>query len=328
LRSLVTGASGFIGSCLVESLASAGGSVVALDIAAPAGSDVERPGHSQVENIRIDLANRDKCVDLAEALSRGEPFDELWHLAANSSIPAGMAEIAVDLNATFLTTVQAVELARQLHIPRFYFTSSSAVYGERRGRIEEDSGPLAPISNYGAMKMASEAVISAATAAFLERGVIIRLPNVAGPGVTHGLFYDLLEKLRSDPAQIETLGDGTQTKPYMHVREVVEAMLFLRDRSQAKLGVYNLGPEDDGIAIGRIVRLLLEAFNSSAVIRHRGGDRGWPGDIPRYSYSIARIKALGWRPRLSSEQAVRLACAELAEQVRIKPDDQLAEAHS
>ncbi len=319
--SLVTGAAGFLGSHLVDALVARGETVLALDIL-PAHQHLGPAlASNRVRFLALDLANDQS--DTLERFLAANPgkIDAIWHLAANSNIRAGMADPSVDLRDTFLTTLQALAIARKHGVPEFYFTSSSAVYGERHGRIEEDAGPFAPISNYGAMKLASEAALSAASASFLTRGTVFRLPNVVGCRLTHGVLYDFLAKLEADPENLEVLGDGSQRKPYLHIGEVLEAILYVRDhadRSQAgsatasRVNTFNLGPSDEGIPLRTLVNCLLGALGSNAAVHYQGGDRGWPGDIPRYSYSTARVNRLGWHARMSSLEAVQLACAELA----------------
>lgn len=324
--SLVTGAAGFIASHLVDALLARGEQVLAIDRLPSPEHLASALVSKRVRYLPLDLADESACRHTLDPILAATPVDAVWHLAANSDIRTGMTDIAIDLRDTFHTTLQALELARRHHIPKFYFTSSSAVYGERHGRIEEDAGPFAPISNYGAMKLASEAALSAASASLLARGTVFRLPNVVGCRLTHGVLYDLLDKLTVDPENLQVLGDGSQRKPYLHVNELVEAMLYLRDHADrapklsttgSRLHTYNLGPADEGIPLRSLVNCLLDALNSSAAVRYQGGDRGWLGDIPRYSYSTARVNRLGWRARMSSLEAVQLACSELARQSRL-----------
>ena len=109
-----------------------------------------------------------------------------------------------------------------------------------------------PVSNYGAMKLASEACISAAVESFLDRAWIFRFPNVIGPRATHGIIYDLLHKLAKNPPSLEVLGDGSQTKPYLHVSELLDAMWLIFQRAPGRLNVYNIGVDDEGASVSYI----------------------------------------------------------------------------
>ncbi len=165
-------------------------------------------------------------------------------MAANSDIRAGVADPDVDFRDTFHTTYNLLRLMREHKIPRLAFASTSAIYGDLKQKLTEDIGPLFPISNYGAMKLASEAAISAAAESFLERAWIFRFPNVVGSRATHGAIFDFIHKLKKNPAELEVLGDGTQEKPYFHVADLIEAMLFITDNAKDKLNFFNIGTSD------------------------------------------------------------------------------------
>ncbi len=312
---LVTGAAGFIGSHLVDRLLDAGRRVVGVD-------DLSRGSEGNLAKaflnprfrfVRVNLADfRQVESRLPPAIAAvDEPCDAVWHLAANSDIAAGVADPRIDLRDTFMTTFNLLEIMPVLGCRRMLFASTSAVYGERAGPLTEDAGPLLPISQYGAMKLASEAAISAACEAQLERAWICRFPNVVGPRSTHGILFDLLEKLSRDPETLEVLGDGRQRKPYLHVFELLDAMLFIWSRAPEKRAVYNIGPEDGGVEVADIVQTVIESTGRPTRIRYAGGDRGWIGDVPRFLYSVDKLAGLGWRPMGDSANAIRRSVAEL-----------------
>jgi UDP-glucose 4-epimerase len=236
----------------------------------------------------------------------------VWHLAANSDIPAGVADPNVDLRDTFLTTYNVLNFMRRCKIEGIAFASTSAVYGEHKERLVETLGPLLPISNYGAMKLASEGAISAAVESVLKRACIFRFPNVVGSRGTHGVIYDLICKLMGRPNTLEVLGDGRQRKPYLHVSELVDAMLFIWDNAREKVALYNIGPEDDGAEVSYIAQTVVEVSGRNTPLHFTGGDRGWVGDVPRFRYSVEKLARLGWRPKMKSADAVRRAAGELA----------------
>jgi len=173
-------------------------------------------------------------------------------MVANSDIGAGVADPNVDLKDTFLSTFNVLVAMREAHIRKIAFASTSAVYGVHEETLEENIGPLFPISNYGAMKLASEALISAAVESYLERAWIFRFPNVIGPRATHGIIFDLLTKLSRQPADLEVLGDGTQQKPYLHVSELIEAMLWICEHAKDPLNIsraLRFAPEELGATV-------------------------------------------------------------------------------
>lgn len=311
----VTGAAGFIGSHLVDRLLSMGHQVIGADNMVRGTADNLRQARSNpaFRFYQVDLAN---AADIARVLDpvfeKEVKVDTVWHLAANSDIAAGVADPGIDLRDTFLTTFETLALARKFGMQRLAFASTSAVYGETPERLVETLGPLLPISAYGAMKLASEAVISAAVESFLKGAWIFRFPNVVGSRGTHGVIRDLIDKLLKDSSELEVLGNGEQKKPYVHVQDLIDAMLFIWKNASEKRALYNIGPEDDGAQVSFIAQSIVDVSKTGARLRYTGGDRGWVGDVPRFSYSVDKLAGLGWRPTDGSEGAVRRAIVELA----------------
>jgi UDP-glucose 4-epimerase len=236
-------------------------------------------------------------------------------MAANSDIPAGVADAAIDLRDTFMTTFNVLQAMKLLQIPVMVFASSSAIYGEITDRaLAEDTGPLFPISNYGAMKLASEAAITAAAESYLKQAFLFRFPNVIGVPATHGVIYDFVRRLRGQPGRLEVLGDGTQQKSYLHVEDLIAAMLFVRGKAKERISCFNIGADDEGVSVRFIAEETVAAVAPGAHITYGKGDRGWIGDVPRFRYSIDRLRALGWQPEGNSAETVRRAIREIAAQ--------------
>ena len=152
--------------------------------------------------VELDVNDLPTFARAVRQLSHDKPFDMTWHLAANSDIRAGVADAEVDLRDTFMTTFNTLRIMRELKIPRLAFASTSAIYGVQPGKMVEDLGPLFPISNYGAMKLASEACISAALEAYLQQAWVFRFPNVVGSRSTHGVIHDFVQKLKANPNEL------------------------------------------------------------------------------------------------------------------------------
>jgi UDP-glucose 4-epimerase len=309
---VVTGAAGFIGSHLVDRLLALGARVAGVDNLLLGKRDnlaqaLQNPRFSLRE---LDINDYERCLEALRTENAHNPIGTIWHLAANSDIQAGGRDPDVDLRSTFLTTYNLLKMMEVLGIPRMVFASSSAIYGDLGSMLKEDSGPLFPISNYGAMKLASEGVISAALEQFLKQAWICRFPNVVGSRATHGVIYDFLKKLRANPAELEVLGDGTQEKPYLHVSELIDAMLWIFQRSKERLNCFNIAPTSGSTTVRYIAEAVVRAAAPGATIRYTGGSRGWVGDVPRFTYSVDKLRALGWTPRLNSDEAVELAIRE------------------
>jgi UDP-glucose 4-epimerase len=309
---LVTGSAGFIGSHLVDRLLASGSRVIGIDnmvlgTRANLARALDSPHFVFKE---ADLNDYKACLEFLKAQADSGPIETVWHMAANSDIQAGGLNPDVDLQRTFLTTYQTLKMMQELGIPQMAFASTSAIYGECEGALREDSGPLFPISTYGAMKLASEGIISAALERFLKRAWIFRFPNVVGPRATHGAIYDFLKKLQRNPNELEVLGDGTQEKPYLHVSELIDAMIFLFEKTRERLNYFNIAPAGNATTVRYIAEAVVGAAAPKARIRYTGGAKGWIGDVTKFSYSIEKLKAAGWSPRMTSNQAVDLAIKE------------------
>jgi UDP-glucose 4-epimerase len=317
-KCLVTGAAGFIGSHLVDHLLTRGATVVGLDnLKLGRRTNLEAAlTNPRFQFVQADVNDLPALFKLVAAESRSAPFEVAWHMAANSDIRAGVADPDVDLRDTFMTTYNLLKVMRAGKISRLAFASSSAIYGEQIQPLTEDLGPLFPISNYGAMKLASEAIISAALESFLERVWIFRFPNVVGSRATHGAIFDFVQKLKANPAELEVLGDGTQEKPYFHVSDLIEAMLYIVDHAPDRLNYFNIGTADSVTTVRYLAEAVVKRMAPGARIRYGTGNKGWTGDVPKFNYSVEKLKKLGWSPRLASNQAVDRAVEEIVAEHR------------
>ncbi|HEU6448125.1 MAG TPA: NAD-dependent epimerase/dehydratase family protein [Verrucomicrobiae bacterium] len=315
---LVTGAAGFIGSHLVDALLARGLFVVGIDnLKLGRRKNLARAlANPNFKFFEANINDLPTCSRIISFQTKSKPFSIAWHLAANSDIRAGVADPDVDLRDTFLTTYHLLRLMRDHKIPQIAFASTSAVYGNLDKQLTEDIGPLFPISSYGAMKLASEAAISTALESFLERAWIFRFPNVVGSRATHGAIYDFVHKLKKNPAELEVLGDGKQRKPYFHVADLIEAMLFITDNANDKLNYFNIGTSGTGTTVKFMAEAVVKKMAPTAGIRFTGGDRGWIGDVPRVSYSVEKLKNLGWTPKMTSNKAVERAVEEIVAEVK------------
>lgn len=314
---LITGVAGFVGVNLAQRLLDEGLRVCGVDNLSRGTIENMQGifGHPNFEFKQLDMTEPQALLTACEEFTSKSPLTECWHLAANSDIPAGVSNAAVDLKDTFMTTYYTLEVMKHLGIRKLAFASSSAIYGDHGSTaLVEDLGPLLPISNYGAMKLASEAAISAAAESYLTQAWIFRFPNVIGVPATHGVMLDFVRKLKQTPKTLQVLGDGTQQKGYLHVEELVDAMLWIRDHATEVRSLFNIGADDDGVTVKFIAEETVRTAQPLANIEYGQGNRGWVGDVPRFIYSIDKLKKLGWSPKLGSVQAVQKAVRQIVEQ--------------
>ncbi len=301
---LVTGGAGFIGSHLCDTLLMNGHNVTAVDNLT-LGS-LENIAHLKDEVnflfIKEDLLN----MESMHKIFLDGKFDMVYHLAANSDIQKGGSDPHVDYALTFNTTFNVLMLMKEFKVRKLFFASTSAIFGEAIGKLDEEFGPLRPVSNYGAGKLASEAFISAFSSTYDIKTWITRFPNVVGERFTHGVIFDFIKKLHDNPEELEVLGNGEQCKPYIYVKDLIDGIQFVINHSNERFNVYNLGP-DSRTKVKEIAKMVIEEMKLNASIRYTGGDRGWVGDVPEFSYDLKKINAIGWNDPKTSNEAVRTA---------------------
>jgi UDP-glucose 4-epimerase len=302
---LVTGGAGFIGSHLADKLMENKARVRVFDnLSSGCQENVRRwLDNSEFEFLKGDLLNKQ---DTKRAV---ENCEVVFHLAANPEVRLSSVSPNVHFEQNIVATNNLLEAVRKSGSAKsFVFTSSSTVYGEASQiPTPENYAPLEPISVYGASKMASEALIMAYAHTYGFNTVIYRLANIIGPRSKHGVIHDFIEKLRFNPYELEILGDGTQAKSYLYVDDCVEAILFGFMKSSHRVEAFNLGSEDQN-SVNSIAQFVVEEMGlKNVTFRYTGGvdgGRGWKGDVKHMLLAVDRLKTLGWRPKLSSVEAV------------------------
>lgn len=320
LISVIAGGAGFVGSNLLPLLAVEDRHLVILDNLSRGSRDyissIELLYPEKIHFFPIDVANLKSVLNVFEEVQKYGKIDEVWHFAANSDILAGVTDPGIDLQDTFMSTFSLLQAMKKFEIKSIHFASSSAIYGDLGATILHESiGPLLPISNYGAMKLASEALISAATESHLSRANLFRFPNVVGTPATHGVILDFIGKLRVNKKILNVLGDGTQQKSYLHVSDLVAAMMHIRSCNDLpKIYPVNIGPIDGGVTVRFIAESVAQRISPQATINYGLGNKGWLGDVPRFNYSVDRLLHTGWMPSRNSADAVLLAIEQIAYQ--------------
>jgi UDP-glucose 4-epimerase len=256
------------------------------------------------------------ALDLDALKATAVGHDVVFHLAANPEARWGLERTRLDLDQGTVATYNALEAARLGGVKKFVFASSGTVYGNVSDPCREgDLGHL-PISLYGASKFAGEAMLAAFVECFGLEGYVCRFGNVVGSRGTHGAILDFCVKLKRHPEYLDVLGDGRQAKPYLHVGDCADGLLYVLDHAQGeKPAIYNLAPPD-WTSVARIAELCIAASPSPrARIEYAGGAQGWPGDVPKSRLVPDKLAALGFRVKHTSDGAVELAVREVAREV-------------
>ena len=245
--------------------------------------------------------------------------DTVLHLASNPDIARAVTEPAVDFDLGTLLTHHVVEAARLTGVAQILYASGSGIYGDL-GEVEahEDHGPLVPISTYGASKLAGEALISAYCFMFGLTGRAFRFGNVVGPRQTHGVGFDFIHKLLADPIRLAILGDGSQSKSYIHVEDVIDAVLTGSKADCGSFTAFNVAT-GDYITVKEIADLAVDCLGldpGTVQYEFTGGDRGWKGDIPVVRLNTDRIRSLGWRCQRTSREALRVSILDMLDDAR------------
>jgi UDP-glucose 4-epimerase len=311
---VITGGAGFIGSHLADALA-AESDVVVLDNL----STGKRANLAQAVKAGATIVKRDLLRgDLGPVFRRAFV---VYHFAANPDVRLGRGGAKPLIDENILVTHRVLEACRAAKVPKVVFPSTSTVYGETAVvPTPEDYGPLEPISLYGATKLASEALLSAYAHTFGISAVIFRLANVVGARSGHGVVVDLVRKLSRDPRRLEIIGSDPGTaKSYVHVDDVVAGIRAGVQATPGPVALYNVGSED-AITVRSIADAICDELELPGVeyawTGGAGGGRGWTGDVRVMQLSIERLKRTGWRPRRTSEAAVRAAARDVWRSIR------------
>lgn len=297
---LVVGGVGFIGSFLCNELLKTCDCVVAVDNLMRGRLENAKKLllNTNFVFIKEDANNEDKIVDIV----RRYQINYIFHLAANSDIQASSENPQIEFESTVKSTWSVLNIMRKTGIKDMFFASTSAVYGELKNDAFSEDDVLSPISYYGSGKMASEAFIKSFSYMNNFNALIFRFPNVIGPNLTHGVFFDFINRLKQNPKELIVLGDGTQSKPYMHVSDLVSGILSLCFVNHG-VNVFNIGVETS-TSVKDIAEMIVGEMNlADCKIKYGCESIGWKGDVPHFAYSLTKIYKTGWRPSMTSNEA-------------------------
>ena len=320
-RFIIVGGAGFIGSHFTDRLlASDRTARVTLYDNFSSGRAWHYEQHTGDPRLQVVRADVHDFAALRGAMAG---HNTVIHLASNPDIARAVTEPDIDFREGTELTHLVVEAMRQTGTRRILYASGSGVYGEI-GAVEahEDLGPLVPVSTYGASKLAGEALIASYAHMFDLRGCAFRFGNVVGRRQTHGVGFDFVRRLRRDPNRLRVLGDGRQSKSYVWVGDVVEAVLLAHEKCRRPFEAFNVAT-GDYITVTEIADLACACLGlDPRAVRYEytGGDRGWKGDVPVIRLSTDKVRRLGWRQTHTCAEALRQAMEEMLADLRAGRD--------
>ncbi len=316
-RVVITGGAGFIGSHLADELVSEADVRLVDNFAAGSKGNVADAVRTGATLVQRDLLRG----DLRPVFRRA---DIVYHFAANPDVRMGRDGPKAHIEQNVLMTYRVLEACRANHVPRVVFASTSTVYGEAAiVPTPEVYGPCEPISLCGASKLACESLVSAYAHTYGMQAVIFRMANVVGGRSGHGVVHDLVAKLLRNPKRLEIIGsDPGTSKSYIHIEDTLAGYRAGVAAAHEPFTVFNLG-SDDSISVRTIADAICRELGLDGVeyswTGGSGSGRGWVGDVRSMALSIDRLKGTGWRPGLTSEQAVARAAREAHARMAKKP---------
>ena len=298
MKYFITGGSGFIGRNLVLNLLKKNFKVSVIDI----------------NNFPFDIKNKNFKFIKGNILNKNlllknmRRSDIVIHLAANSKISEGFKNPMLDIKAGIYGTVNVLEALRELKIMNLVYTSGSGVYGNQTsGKLKENFSPLNPVSTYGSTKLASENLMSSYSYFYNLNVNILRPCNIVGSHMTHGVIYDLVKKLKNKKKFIDVLGNGTQTKPYIDVKDLIFAIDILCKKKLKGFNCFNIS-NDSLVSVKDIAKeIVINSIYPDAKLNFAKTRSGWKGDVYKYNLNSSKLKKLGWNVKLNSKKTIKNA---------------------
>jgi UDP-glucose 4-epimerase len=301
LKAIVTGGAGFIGSHLVDRLLSEGYSVTVVD----------NMSCGFLENLKHHSGDRRLTVynaDIRDGEKLNHIFaghDVVFHMAAHANIRESLVNHKADLENNLIGTLNVLEAMCKNEIQDLVFASTSAIYGEATVTPTPEEYFPVQSSLYGASKLACEAYAQAFTKFGLIKFWAFRFANVVGERCRRGVIWDFVHKLLKNPSELEILGDGKQSKEYLHVKDCVDGMMIAYGKTSSRFNAFNLGVDEQTLVDTIADRVIEKMGLENVKKKYTGGPAGWIGDNPLVQLSLNKIKKLGWTQTISSEEAIK-----------------------
>lgn len=289
----VTGGAGFLGSHVTDALLLRGWDVTVVD-------DFSTGDKAQVNpKARLIAVPIQDATDIMAA----NPPDIVFHFAGDARIAKSVEDPPGDCERNLSTTLALLEAVRKNNPQtRVLFASTGAVYGGNAERPFEEGDPVFPVSPYAVSKLAAERYCHAYAHTFGLQTCILRMFSVYGPRQRKQVVYDLIRKLHSCPDELTLLGDGTQERDFSHVTNMVDAFLLAAERAPFAGEVFNVAGNEI-VRISELVERICSVMELKPRIIYTGHVR--PGDSQRWVADTARLRALGYTPRVTLQDGLR-----------------------
>ena len=302
MKTLVTGGAGFIGSHIVDRLIERGDEVVVYDNMSTGIDDFVEP---HLKNPKFKFVQAD-ILDLEKLTEEMKNVDFVFHLAAHADVRSGFIDHKIDLEQNLLGTINVLEAMKKNQVKKIAFASTSSVYGDATIIPTPENHPFFPTSLYGSSKASAETYIATFCEYYNMTAYIFRFVSWVGERYTHGLVFDFLKKLEKDPTKLYILGDGTQKKSYLYVKDGVEAIFTIIDKAKDKINVFNLGNNEILTVTESAKEITDEAGYKNVKFEYEGGDKGWIGDNKYVLLDTEKLQSLGWKPSKNTKESLRI----------------------
>jgi UDP-glucose 4-epimerase len=294
---VVTGGAGFIGSNLCRTLLEQGAKVTAFD----------NLYSGKIEFIKDLIDNGLNFVqeDIRDSAALEEATKNckvIFHLAAQTSVPFSMENPKEDCEINVVGTVNVLEAAKKAGA-RVVFSSSCAVYGNPE-RPTPETHPTHPIAFYGLTKLLGENYCRFYHENYGLEVVMLRIFNVYGPDC-HGVMYDFLNKLRKTPDKLEVLGTGKQSRDFVYVSDMVNALLKAATTPEAAGQAFNIGTGTT-TSVAELAKMIIDVLGLENVKVSFSGGQAWAGDMDiTLADNSKAVNQLGWKPQVSLEEGLK-----------------------
>lgn len=296
MKAWVTGGAGFLGSHIAEALAAAGHTVTVVD-------DFSTGVLENLEGAGVQLLQYSVQHSEVEVRLGAERPEAIFHLAGDARVGKSMEDPRSDCERNLLPTLALLEAIRRASPEtKLLFASTGAVYGgDAREPFTEGDG-LYPVSPYAVSKLGAERYCYAFAQSFGLRTCNLRLFSIYGPRQRKQVVYDLIRKVHENPERVPLFGDGTQERDFSHVGNIVDAFLLAAERAEFRGEAINVAG-DEIASIRTLAALIAEEMGERPEFVFSGQQR--PGDSQRWIADTARLRAMGYRPRVGLREGLR-----------------------